>query len=115
MNEKRLLLVDDDEFILYTYKMILEKKGYIVDTVDNGKKTIDILGRSSYDLVILDIVLPDITGEEIAIHIRKSELDVEIILITAHSSYEKCIDCIGLGISDILLKPIPPIVENSRR
>ena len=109
MNNKRILLVDDDESILHTYTLILEKNGYYVETAVNGKQTISVLNKSSFDLVILDIVLPDINGDKITLHIRKSDIEVEIILITGFSSYQKCIDSLGLGISDILLKPIPPL------
>ncbi len=108
MKEKRILLVDDDELILDTYRRILERNGFHVDTASTGEQAKEQLEKSTYDLLLVDIVLPDIPGDRLILDLRLNDNNVPVIVITGFSSYEKSLDAIGLKISDILLKPIDP-------
>ena len=108
MKEKRILLVDDDELILDTYRRILERNGFHVDTASTGEQAKEQLEKSTYDLLLVDIVLPDIPGDRLILDLRLNDNNVPVIVITGFSSYEKSLDAIGLRISDILLKPIDP-------
>ncbi len=108
MKEKKILLVDDDELILDTYRQILERNGFHVDTASTGKQAKEQLGKSTYDLLLVDIVLPDISGEKLILDLRLNDNNVPVIVITGFSSYEKSLDAMGLRISDILVKPIDP-------
>ncbi len=108
MKEKRILLVDDDELILDTYRRILERNGFHVDTASTGEQAKEQLEKSTYDLLLVDIVLPDIPGDRLILDLRVNDNNVPVIVITGFSSYEKSLDAIGLRISDILLKPIDP-------
>jgi DNA-binding response OmpR family regulator len=108
MKEKRILLVDDDEFVSNTYIRILEANGFHVDTATTGEQAKKQLEKSTYDLLLVDIILPDIHGDRLILDLRLDDNNVPVIVITGHSSYEKSLDAIGLRISDILLKPINP-------
>jgi DNA-binding response OmpR family regulator len=108
MKEKRILLVDDDELILDTYRRILERNGFHIDTASTGEQAKEQLEKSTYDLLLVDIVLPDIPGDRLILDLRLNDNNVPVIVITGFSSYEKSLDAIGLRISDILLKPIDP-------
>ena len=103
---KRLLVVDDDVSIVDLFRMALEDEGYIVETAFTGEQALKAMKSTEFDLVILDIFLPDIKGDRVVEKIREENNDVRIILITGNETYARCIDVLKLGISEILLKPI---------
>lgn len=101
-----ILIVDDDEDILKIFKKILEEENYIVETAITGKQAIKKAEEKSYDLVLLDIMLPDMLGDKVAIELKKHDFSIEIIFITGYSEFQSCINSLGIGACDILLKPI---------
>ncbi len=107
MSEKKILIVDDDKSINAVFKMMLEEQGYTVTTASSGQEALS-LADSSFDLVILDIKLPDITGDEVAKVMRERGMAGNIVLMTGYPELEDCIDMLGIGIQEILLKPISP-------
>ena len=107
MSEKKILIVDDDESITTVYKMILEEQGYKVDTASSGKEAIS-LAEPPYDLVVLDIKLPDITGDQVAKVMKERMMADNIVLMTGYPELGDGIDTLGVGIQEILIKPISP-------
>jgi DNA-binding response OmpR family regulator len=107
MSEKNVLIVDDDKSITTVYKMMLEEQGYNVHTASSGKEAIS-LTEASYDLIILDIKLPDITGDEMANVLKERRMADNIVLMTGFPELRDCIDMLGVGIQEILIKPIAP-------
>jgi len=107
MSEKRILVVDDDKSINAVFKMVLEEQGYSVHMASSGHEALS-LADSSFDLVILDIKLPDITGEEVAKVMKERGMADNIVLMTGYPELGACIDTLGMGIQEILLKPISP-------
>ena len=103
---KRLLVVDDDVLIVDFFRMALEDEGYTVETAFTGEQALKAVKSTKFDLVILDIFLPDIKGDRIVEKIREENNDVRIILITGHETYTRCVDVLKLGFSEILVKPI---------
>lgn len=101
-----VLIVDDDEDILDLFRMTLEYEGYSVETVRTGSEAIEKAKDNRYQIALLDIVLPDIRGDEVAKELRKIDESMEIIFITGYSQFQSCIDATDLGITEILLKPI---------
>ena len=107
MSKKKILIIDDDKSITTVFKMMLEEQGYNVHTAPSGKEAIS-LAEPSYDLVILDIKLPDITGDEVAKVMKERGMADNIVLMTGYPELEDCIDSLGVGIQEILIKPISP-------
>ena len=107
MSEKRILIVDDDTSITTVFKIILEEHGFNVNTASSGQEALSLEG-SSFDLVILDIKLPDIMGDQVAIMMKERRMADNIVLMTGYPELEDCIDTLGVGIQEILLKPISP-------
>ncbi len=105
---KRILLVDDDETIITPFQLILQNEGYQVDIALTGQQALEKLEEADYQVAILDIILPDIKGEEIARKIRKQNDDIRFIIITGYSEIADSVEAIDVGIDDILLKPIEP-------
>ncbi|MGE4283424.1 MAG: response regulator [Clostridia bacterium] len=106
MNEK-VLVVDDEVKLLAVVKDYLAVEGYEVYTADRGKKAIELFRETKPDFVILDLMLPDLSGEEICKTIR-IESDVPILMLTAKSSEEDKINGLYIGADDYLTKPFSP-------
>ena len=107
MREKKILIVDDNESITSTFKMILEEQSYVVYTASSGQEALS-LAESRYDLVILDIKLPDMMGDRVAKVFKERRMTDNIVLITGYPELEECIEILGVGIQEILIKPITP-------
>lgn len=100
------LLVAEDQFQLLTIlKERLEKDGYIVDAVSNGESAIDFLDHSSYDCVILDVMMPKKNGHEVLNWMRASNMDTPVIFLTAKDTVSDRVEGLNLGADDYLIKP----------
>lgn len=108
--QKKILVVDDDELVLLALEELLRPKGYIVETVDSGQKALDLAKKESFDLVILDIVMPEVSGYEVCKKLRMLEggEDIPIIMLTAKNSDEDREKGIEAGANLFLSKPISP-------
>jgi DNA-binding response OmpR family regulator len=86
--------------------MALQAEDYDVETCFTGEQVLKATKGTKFDLIIMDIMLPDIRGDRVVEKIREENDETRVMLITGHSSYASCIDVLKLGISEILLKPI---------
>jgi len=112
---KSVLVVDDDPNIVKTYKLVLESVGYRVDTARNGVEAIFKSKKVHHDLIIIDMNLPDMLGNQLAEQMRKEKPDIKIIMITGYSSYVEQLN--EFNIDEMLMKPIPPedLVEMAKK
>ncbi len=101
---KKVLVVDDEVKILEVIKSFLESKGYTVFTAENGKQAFNIFDKESISLVILDLMLPDMTGEDICMTLRQRSR-VPIIMLTAKIEEESMLKGLGVGADDYIKKP----------
>ncbi len=104
---RRILLVEDEKSIRDVVTAYLEREGYWVTAVADGKAAIDAFERSRFDLVVLDLMLPKVSGEEVCRDIRDTS-DVPIIMLTAKGEEEDRIAGLALGADDYLVKPFSP-------
>jgi len=113
---KSILVVDDDPNLVNTFKLILENVGFSVDTANNGINALFKTSKLHYDLVILDMNLPDMLGDELARRIRQRKPDMKVIMVTGYSSYMEELEKED-EIRKVLMKPVPPedLVEMARR
>ncbi|RKD30608.1 response regulator transcription factor [Thermohalobacter berrensis] len=106
-NEKSILVVDDEEQIVNVVKAYLEKEGYKVFTAFSGKDAIDIFNLETIDFIVLDLMLPDLSGEEVCKKIRvKSQ--VPILMLTAKVEEGDRINGLNIGADDYMVKPFSP-------
>lgn len=112
-NKKRILLVEDHEIIARISKTILEDLKELnceVDVAENGKKALDLIEKAHYDLVFLDIGLPDIDGYTVAKSIRSNKnpsiANVKIFALTAHTGDEEIQECLQIGMNEVWIKPL---------
>jgi DNA-binding response OmpR family regulator len=101
---KKVLVVDDEVKILEVIKSFLESKGYAVYTAENGRQAFNIFEKETISLVILDLMLPDIPGEEICMSLRHKSR-VPIIMLTAKAEEESVLRGLGIGADDYMKKP----------
>lgn len=105
--ETTILLVDDERMIVEVLEAYLLKEGYKVVTSDNGVDALRKADSVKPDLIVLDLMLPDISGEEICRLLRK-ESDVPILMLTAKSGEDDRINGIVIGADDYVTKPFSP-------
>jgi DNA-binding response OmpR family regulator len=105
--EMKILLVDDEKRIVEVLEAYLEREGYEIHCTDNGIDALKKAKTVQPDLIILDLMLPDISGEEVCRLVRK-ESDVPILMLTAKSAEDDRINGIVMGADDYLTKPFSP-------
>ena len=104
--KKKILLVDDDKEFVNLFTSIIESEGYIVEVAFSGQQALDKFKKSAFDLLILDIKLPDMNGDKVAKKVRDKDKNIVIIIITGFPELQDSITALDIGIHDILLKPI---------
>jgi DNA-binding NtrC family response regulator len=102
----KILIVEDDEKIGKMLKTILEEKGYIVDTVKNGKEAMERIKATSYNLALIDIQLPDMEGTKLLPIMRKNNPQMSKIMITGYPTMRTAIESLNKGADGYVLKPI---------
>lgn len=104
---RRILVVEDEKAIREAVTAYLEKEGYWVTTAADGIAAIDEFDKHQFDVVVLDLMLPKASGEEVCKSIRESS-DVPIIMLTAKGELEDRVAGLELGADDYLVKPFSP-------
>lgn len=107
MSQQKILVVDDEKAIVEVIRAYLENAGYEVVSAFNGKDALTAFEQSAPNLVILDLMLPDLSGEEICLKIRKKSR-VPVIMLTAKVLEEDLIKGLQLGADDYVTKPFSP-------
>ena len=107
MGTATILVVDDERKIRDTVRSYLEREGYAVLVADTGQRALETLERARPDLLVLDLMLPDLSGEEVARAVR-SHSSLPIIMLTAKATEDDRVTGLRLGADDYLVKPFSP-------
>ncbi len=107
-DQKSILIVDDDVEICETFRLIFIKEGYQIDIANNGKEALEKVKKQFYNLVILDIRLPGITGVDLLKPFKKLHPEMAIIMGTAFATLENAIQALNEGASYYITKPLKP-------
>ncbi|MCP4719420.1 MAG: response regulator [Desulfobacteraceae bacterium] len=115
MAKMRIMLVDDEERYLQTTKKLIEKKGHEVLTAQSGKEALEKLKLENVHVVILDVKMPGMDGNQALKAIKTLYPLVEVIMLTGHATVDSAIDGLKSGACDYLLKPadIDEIMEKA--
>jgi DNA-binding NtrC family response regulator len=108
MRKKRILLVDDDPHILTGVSKDLESEGYEVTTSENGKQAIAWLEKTSFDVVITDLVMQPMNGIDVLKKAKALNPETKVIVLTGYGDMTSAIDALRLNADDYLLKPCEP-------
>lgn len=102
-----ILVVDDEQKILEIVKAYLEREGYLVLTAERGETALSLAAKANPDLIVLDLMLPDIDGDEVCRRLRETS-QVPILMLTARVSEEERVAGLSMGADDYLTKPFSP-------
>lgn len=103
----KILVVDDELTLLNTVRAYLEQEGYTVQTATNGRAALQLFRRFQPDLVVLDIMLPEIDGLELLRQLRQTS-EVYVIMLTAKADEADKVIGLGMGADDYVTKPFSP-------
>jgi DNA-binding response OmpR family regulator len=111
-----ILIIDDEASLRQTMARILLRAGFEVTTVASGRETLAILNEHSFDLVYLDIRMPDMNGLEVLNAIHELFPELPVVLFTAQPDLHSAVEALRRGASDYLMKPLKPemIVDRTR-
>lgn len=105
--QKKVLVIDDEPMLIEAVEAYLKKSGYLVTTAKDGKEALEKFRQVNPDMVLLDLMLPFISGEEICQTIRR-ESRIPIIMLTAKVTEDDKINGLNLGADDYITKPFSP-------
>jgi len=101
----RILVVDDDESVRKVLATILEEKGYVIDTAENGKEAIEKSNAKFYNLALIDIRLPDMEGTNLLIAMKETIPKMVKIIITGYPTLQNAIEAVNEGADAYIVKP----------
>lgn len=106
--KKNILIVDDDKAILRVFTRILQREGYDTQSSENGSQAIEKIASQSFDLVLIDVKLPDMDGTELLKRIHGDTPNTVKIMITGYPMIEDGIKALKWGAVAYVLKPVKP-------
>ena len=106
MAEYRVLLVDDEEEFVSALSERLELRGIEVDSVLNGEDALALMVEKTFEVVILDVMMPGLGGLEVLKQIKSTHANTQVILLTGHGATREGIEGMRLGAFDYLIKPV---------
>jgi two-component system response regulator AtoC/two-component system nitrogen regulation response regulator NtrX len=108
INSSLILLVDDSEVSNFLMQSILEERGYSILSVSNGKDALDFLKQQQPNLIILDIMMPEMNGFGVLESVKKFEATAKIpvMILTARNNLKDQEKAISMGAADYMIKPI---------
>ena len=101
----RILVVDDEESMHQLLEIALGKDGHRITVAESGGKACELIDKGSFDLVISDIKMPDMSGVEVLRYIKETDPGISVIMVTAYASAETAVEALRLGAYDYLTKP----------
>ncbi len=104
----RVLAVDDEQVVCESIRRVLSEEGYEVATTTSSKQGLDMLRKDRYDLLLLDIKMPEMDGIELLKAARELSPDTEVLIVTGYATIETAVEAIKLGAFDYLEKPVSP-------
>ncbi|MCF6461327.1 response regulator transcription factor [Clostridium sp. Cult3] len=107
MDQIKILVVEDEKNISHVIKAYLEKEGFDVTIAINGNEALEMFSKEEFHLIILDLMLPKLSGEEVCTTIRGTS-DIPIIMLTAKVEEDDKIEGLSIGADDYVTKPFSP-------
>src|ERR1700761_3839067 len=101
----RVLLIEDDQSTAKSIELMLKSDGYVVDTTDMGEDGLEIGKIYEYDIIILDLMLPDMDGYEVLKRLRAAKVETPILILSGLTELDNKLKGLGFGADDYLTKP----------
>jgi CheY-like chemotaxis protein len=115
-NRATILVVDDNEMNREVLSRRLEKQGHVIVSAEDGERALQEIEKQSFDLILLDIMMPKLNGYEVLERLKANphQREIPVIVISAVGELESVVKCIELGAEDYLFKPFNPILLKAR-
>lgn len=116
MSQAKILIVEDEEDVLELVRYNLEKNGYLTDSALNGRKALEKIRSKTPDLILLDLMLPEVDGLEVCRSVKKDAktADIPVIMLTAKGTEADIVAGLEMGADDYITKPFSPRVLMAR-
>ena len=101
----RVLLIEDDKPTVQSIELMLKSEGYVVDSTDLGEEGLEVGKLYEYDIIILDIGLPDMDGYEVLKRLRAAKVETPILILSGFAELDSKVKGLGFGADDYLTKP----------
>jgi len=108
MNKGRVLIIDDEEIVRTSCQRVLEPAGYSVKTAADGKAGFTLLKNHTFDLVVTDLMMPDMDGLEVLRKIRETWPETEVVIMTGYGTVKTAVRAMKIGVFDYIEKPFNP-------
>jgi EAL domain-containing protein (putative c-di-GMP-specific phosphodiesterase class I) len=105
---RRVLIIDDEPAVLRVLALLLERNGFAVESVSNARDGLALLAEKGFDVILSDIIMPELSGLDFLRELRQHDLDIPVILMTAGATLDSALDAIEYGAQQYLLKPVEP-------
>ncbi|SAL83306.1 response regulator protein [Caballeronia arvi] len=102
----KLLLVDDNAELSEWLVRLLKAEGFVIDYVPDAERAEAMLQQPGYDVVLLDIRLPSMSGKDLLARLRRRGKNMPVLMLTAHGSVDDKVDCFNAGADDYVVKPV---------
>jgi DNA-binding NtrC family response regulator len=103
---ERILVVEDDTFSRTVFTDLLREEGYDVASATSAHEALLLLDREDFQVVVTDLVMPDMTGLDLLSRVKQKDPAIEVIMVTGHANMETAIAALKAGARDYLVKPI---------
>ncbi|MBI3567225.1 MAG: EAL domain-containing protein [Gemmatimonadetes bacterium] len=107
-NGRRILVIDDEPAVLRVLGLLLERHGFTVASADNARDGLRLVEKDKFHAILTDIIMPELSGVDFLRELRRHDLDVPVILMTAGPTLDSAIEAIEYGAQQYLLKPVEP-------
>ncbi len=104
----KVLAVDDEEVVCESIRRVLSEEGYTVRTTTSSREGLELIRKEAFDLLLLDIKMPEVDGIELLRAARSASPETEVIIVTGYATIETAVEAIKLGAFDYLEKPVSP-------
>jgi DNA-binding NtrC family response regulator len=108
MNQKTVLVIDDEQIVLDSVRKILGAEKFLVDTTLRGQEGIRRAQQNTYDLVLSDVRMPDISGKIVLREVKRAKPLLPVVIISGYATVQSAIQCMRLGAAHVLEKPFTP-------
>ena len=103
---QRILIVDDEPEIITAFSRNLEREGYDIERANNGEQALELMDRGSFDLVLLDVCMPKMSGIDVLTRMRERNLQTPTLVVSGAGTVDVAVQAVKLGAFDFLQKPI---------
>lgn len=101
----RVLLIEDEATMAKSIELVLKKENWVVDVTDSGEDGLEIGKLYEYDIIIVDLMLPDMDGMEVIRHLRAARIHTPVLILSGLTESDRKVKGLGLGADDYLTKP----------